>query len=188
MSATALPESSDQLISADARPALAGIRFFRMAATAMAAACAGFLFVFGLGLIPGLQNEQGSFGLVAIYAAATFLVLCAAVGWVWFGRIARQTALTLELTPDGFVAGLVGGRSVSTSWNDPRFGAKLATWTQTPNASGYLQWTCGGQRFAARVTPEGGRRLVEEARRHGLVVTVGPASPRGPQMILMLHA
>jgi hypothetical protein len=168
--------STDILAPGPTRPF--GPAQFRKVVTPVAIVGGAGLVIFALGWIPGLHNERGSLGELAIYAGAAYMLAIGGVIWYWFGRIASRQAIRLSVSSGGLDAVLANHVRLAASWSDPSLEGEMTDWSPGAMSPLRFDWKVGGNRAYARITREGSALLEAGARRNNLrVETVVKGTP-----------
>ncbi len=173
----------DSILAPDAHRFTSSVRLLRNVAVLVSLLMGGFTLSFGLGWIPGLRNEEGAAGTLVISIAAAFLFAMAVFGWFLFDGLVRRAAVTVRMPQSGIVATLSTGKAVSIPWTDAMLDLTVKISTTYPTASAFLEARGTQGTLTARVTRDAATRIVDQARRRGLLVAGIPQGNRAGQEV-----
>jgi hypothetical protein len=175
---------SIQIQALDTGRARAGVAMLRNVATLGSFACGAFLLSFDLGWIPGLTNQSGEVGAAVVGFFAVLLFGFGVFAWLLFARFVNRCASRIVVTSSGIVATLFSGAAVDLLWSDPKFEVQVTVFTDSPTSSAFFSGNGSQGRITGRVTREGLALVIEEARRHGLLVDQRAPEKAGPLVVV----
>jgi hypothetical protein len=131
-----------------------------------------FLVAFQLGLIPGLQDLNGSLGATGVYAGAAFVFAAGIGGWWVWTRLANIRTSRVVLTAEGIRVIFSDGSNAFLSWADPNLHFRVREFSNSaliPDST--IIWGTGGIGRYASVTREGAQRVRAMATDRGFRLT-----------------
>src|SRR5208282_5981321 len=135
-------------------------------------ACGVFLVAFQFGLIPGVQDSNGSLGGIGVYAGAAFLCAAGVGGWWVWTKLAKTRTSRVVLTAEGIRVVFFDGSTTLLSWKDPSLHLSIREFSNSALISGStIVWGTGGMGRYAFVTREGAQRVRAMATDRGFRLT-----------------
>jgi hypothetical protein len=158
--------SETEIASVDSPKGFGPLRFRNFVST-LAFACGLFLFVFGLGWIPGLHPDVGNLGRLGTSAGATYLFAIGIGFWIWGGRAEARRVIRVSVSATGLFLRRVDGTAFEAHWEDPSLAIAVTDWRLGPAIPLSLGVQFGDSRSNARITRDGFARLRAEAESRG---------------------
>lgn len=145
-----------------------GPRQFRLLTTGTALACAAFLAAFGLGLIPGLDNQRGITGESAVLAGAAYLAGMGIWGWILLTRTMNRRARQISVSETGLRFEFPSIPGFVAPWSDPRMSITVTQFGADPHATLSFQLRLGKRKAYGPIAASGMEVLEREAGRNQL--------------------
>ncbi|MGA8537004.1 MAG: hypothetical protein WB789_06390 [Thermoplasmata archaeon] len=165
-------DGDQEIQPANSESAAASLKRLRWPVLITGVAGAAILVAFQLGLIPGVQDLNGSLGAIGVFCGAAFVGAGGVVGWWVWTRLANSRTRRVTLTAQGILVVFNDEASALLSWADTNLHMTIKEFSNpaiVPDST--ILWGKGGMRQYAFVTREGAERVRTISTDHGFRLT-----------------
>ena len=132
-------------------------------------AFAAFLVLVAFGLVPGFSNPQGAFDEYLYLGLAALVAFSGVIGWIRIGRIIRNRAVRIALTPSEIQLSLRDESTFTVRWSDPLIRVEVDQFSLDPASALVLRVRRGKRRVTGAILQSGLTEIQRAADRSGLV-------------------
>lgn len=128
-------DGDQEIQPANSESAAASLKRLRWPVLITGVAGAAILVAFQLGLIPGVQDLNGSLGAIGVFCGAAFVGAGGVVGWWVWTRLANSRTRRVTLTAQGILVVFNDEASALLSWADTNLHMTIKEFSNPGNRS-----------------------------------------------------